>query len=133
VYTYTKVVLQRINPDGFEPIGAAVEPVEEAWLLDESLQQDRTVAVVTLPLIGQTTAREGEDARSEIVLADPGQNEKSRVMHDGVEIMLSLSVARADELVPRLALPGTRAEGKERHVLPGGAQELAALRAGLSR
>ena len=146
-----KVAGEGIDPDALDGLNVAVQPVEfasplsiaetlpvgglvagpgEAGLLDEGLQQHRTIGVAGMPVIGQATADETQNSRGEIAAADPGQDEEARVVDDEVKVALSLLARPADELIARLGLPGTRPEGQQGHHLAGRAHEVAQLRAG---
>src|SRR5438445_4826053 len=86
-----EVARERIDPDVFDglsvsmlsvelaatlrvaellPVGGFVAGAGKARLLDEGFQQDRPIGVVGLPVGGQSTAHQGEDARGEVFAAD---------------------------------------------------------------
>ena len=96
-----EVAGQRVDPDAFDGLVAAMEGVElaaslgvpevlpvcgfvamagEAWLLDEGFHQDRTVRVPRVPVIGQAAGGESQDPRGEILALDPWQDEEARVV-----------------------------------------------------
>ena len=97
---------QRINPDAFDglcvamqgvelaaslrvtevlPVGGLVASAGEARLLDEGFEQDRTIRVASVPVLGQASADQGEDARGEILAVDPRQDEEAGIVDDEVQ------------------------------------------------
>ena len=115
-----EVACERIDPDAFDGLSVAMERVEfaatlriaevspvgglvagagEARLLDEGFEQNRSIGVAGLPVIGQTPADQGEDARGEVFAADSRQDEEAGVVDDEVQVALSLLGRPTDELV----------------------------------
>src|SRR5271165_1455650 len=146
-----EVTRERIDPDAFDrlsvamqgvelapalsiaevlPVGGLVASTSEAWFLDEGFEQDRPIGVACLPLIGQASAHQGEDARGQVFAVDPRQDEEAGIVHDEVQIALSLIGRPADDLVPRFDLPGARAEADGGDDVAGGAHKVAQLRPG---
>src|SRR6266404_3690799 len=81
-----EVAHERVDPDAFDGLGAAMQGVElattlripemlpvgghvagacEARLFDEGFEQDRPIGVAGLPVGGQSSTDQGEDARGE--------------------------------------------------------------------
>src|ERR1700687_2710624 len=90
-----KVAHERITPDAFDvfgmamvlielaaslripevsPIGRLVAGARHARILNQGFQQDRTVGVAGVPIVGQASADQSERARSEIATFDPRQD-----------------------------------------------------------
>src|ERR1022692_2320212 len=126
-----EVTRERIDPDAFDrlsvamqgvelapalsiaevlPVGGLVASTSEARFLDEGFEQDRPIGVACLPVIGQASAHQGEDARGQVFAVDPRQDEEAGIVHDEGQVALSLIGRPADDLVPRFDLPGARAE-----------------------
>jgi hypothetical protein len=61
---------------------------------------------------------------------DPRQDEEAGIVHDEVQVALSLISRPADDLIARLYFPGTRAEAERGDDVASGAHEVAQLRAG---
>lgn len=72
------------------PAGGFVASAGEARLLDKGFEQDGPLGVTCLPVLGQAFADQGQDARSQILAADPRQDEESGIVHDEVQVALSL-------------------------------------------
>src|SRR5271167_3371467 len=83
------------------PVGGLVAGAGKARLLDEGFEQDRAIGVAGLPVIGQSSAHQGKDARGEVLAADPRQDEEAGVVDDEVEVPLSLISRPANDLIPR--------------------------------
>ena len=88
------------------PVGGFVAGTLESGFLDEGLEQHRTVSIAGLPVIGQPAADKGQDARGQILVADPRQDEETRIIDDEVQVPLSLCGAPADSGVAGFRLPG---------------------------
>src|SRR5208337_763582 len=146
-----EVARDRIDPDAFDrlsiamqnvelaaalgvaevlPVGGFVASAGKARLLDEGFEQDGPIGVARIPVIGQSSAHQGEDARSQVLATDPRQDEEAGIVYDEVQVALSLIGGPTDELIPRFDLPGARAEAQGRDDVAGGAHEVAQLRAG---
>src|ERR1022692_5310200 len=142
---------ERIDPDAFDrliiamqgielaaalgvakvlPVGSFVAGAGKARLLDEGFEKDGPIGVARIPVIGQSSAHQGEDARSQVLAADPRQDEEAGIVYDEVQVALSLIGRPTDELIPRFDLPGARAEAEGRDDVAGGAHEVAQLRPG---
>src|SRR6202011_6395533 len=86
------VACERIDPDAFDrlivamqnvelaaalgiaevlPVGSLVAGAGKARLLDKGFEQDRPIGVAGLPVGGQSSAHQGEDARGQVFAADP--------------------------------------------------------------
>ena len=106
-----EVARERINPDAFDglcvamqgvelaaalrvaemlPVGGLVAGAGKARLLDEGFEQHRPIGVAGMPVIGQASADQGEDARGQVFAVDPRQDEEAGVVDDEVQIALSL-------------------------------------------
>ena len=83
--------LTKINP-----ISRLVAGTEKPLFLHEGLQQDGTIALDCLPMVGKHLGRRGEDHGCQILGLDPGQNQKTGVVDDQWEISLALIVAPTD-------------------------------------
>jgi len=81
------------------PVGSPVAGAGKARLLDEGFEQDRPISVAGLPVIGQSAAHQGEDARGEVLALDPRQDEEACIVHDEVQVALSLIFRPTDELI----------------------------------
>src|SRR3990172_13252706 len=146
-----EVARERIDPDAFDGLGVSRQSVEfaaalrvaevlpisgfvscagEARLFDEGFEQHRAIGVAGLPIIGQSAADQGEDARGEVFAADPRQDEEAGVVDDQVQVAPTLIARPTDDLIPGFNLPGARAEAKGGYDVAGGAHEVAQLRAG---
>src|ERR1035441_9013610 len=82
------------------PVGSLVAGAGKARLLDEGFEQDRSIGVAVLPVVGQASAHHGKDARGEIFAVDPRQDQEAGIVHDEVQVALSLVCGPTDELVP---------------------------------
>src|SRR5271165_5351253 len=146
-----EVTRQRINPNAFDglgvamlniklaaalgvseiaPVGGFVAGAGKARLFDKGFQQDRTIRVACIPVIGKASANQSEHARSKIFAGYPRQYQEPRVVDDEVQVALALLAGPADGRIARLGFPGACAEAEHRDDLAGGAHEVAQLRAG---
>jgi len=75
------------------------------------------------------SADPGEDVRSEVTILYPWQDEESGIVDDEVQVARTLFVRPANELIPRLGLPGACAETQQGNDLTCGAHEVTQLRA----
>src|ERR1700678_2438568 len=137
-----EVVHERIDPDAFDRLSVAMQDIElaatlriakvlpvgglvagagKAWFLDEGFEQDRPIGVAGLPVIGQSSVHQGEDARGEVFAMDPRQDEEAGIVHDEVQVALSLICRPTDDLIARVDLPGARPEAESRENVAGGA------------
>src|ERR1039457_1272776 len=103
------------------PVGSLVAGAGKARLLDEGFEQDRSIGVAVLPVVGQASAHQGKDARGEIFAVDPRQDQEAGIVHDEVQVALSLVCGPTDELVPGFELPGARGEAEGGDDVAGGA------------
>src|SRR5258708_9928512 len=92
----TEVSRQRIYPEAFNGFAASMEDIElastlrvpeilpvgglvassgEAWLFDKGFQQDRTIGVSAVPVIGQAACGHRKKSGGEIFALNPGQNQ----------------------------------------------------------
>src|SRR6266436_8616056 len=95
-----EVARQRINPDALDGLCVAMEGVElpaslrvtevlpvggfvasagEAGFLNEGFQQDRTICVAGVPVLGQASADQSEHTRGEIFAVDPRQDQEAGI------------------------------------------------------
>ena len=81
------------------PVGGAVAGTGEAVGLHEGLQQERSVAVASLPVVGQPAAAASQHRGSEIAHLHPGQDQEAGVVHDQLQAGFALGNAPADEAV----------------------------------
>ena len=145
----TEVAHERIDPDAFDrlcvamqgvelaaslrvaevlPVGGFVASAGKARLFDEGFEQDWAIRVASMPVLGQASADQGEDAGGEVTAMDPRQDEEARVIDDEVQMALALLAAPADGLIARLGFPGAGAEAKHGDDFACGAHEVAQLR-----
>ena len=110
-------------------VGGLVTGAFETPLLDKGLQQQRTVTVASLPIVGKPADSCAQDLGSEIFRLDPGQNEKAGVVDETMQVLLALPVAPADEAITRRALPGGGAKAQEGEQVIPGTDPIAQLRA----
>ena len=143
-----EVVVERVHPDGFfgqqglvvrvefasplglakeDPIRSSVAGTAESGLFDKGFQQYRPVSVVTLPVVWESSRGHPQDARGEVVAANPGEDEEARVVGHQVKALLSLRWGPPDEAVPRLGLPGGGAEAEQGHDASAGQDKIAEL------
>jgi hypothetical protein len=108
-------------------VGGTVAGAGKARLLDEGFEQHQPIGVAGLPVIGQSSADQGEDARGEVFAVDSRQDEEAGIAHDEVQVALSLIGRPADDLVPGFDLPSTRAGAKGGDDVAGGAHKVAQL------
>ena len=78
------------------PVGGAVAGTGEAVGLHEGLQQERSVAVASLPVVGQPAAAVCQHRGSEIAHLHPGQDQEAGVVHDQLQAGFALGNAPAD-------------------------------------
>ena len=105
------------------PVGGAVAGTGEAVGLHEGLQEQRSVAVASLPVVGQPAAAAGQHRGSEIAHLHPGQDQEAGVVHDQLQAGFALGNAPADEAVAGGRLPGAGAKADDRqHAPPAGDQ-----------
>ena len=71
------------------PVGGFVASAGEARLLDEGFEQDGPIGVASLPVIGQAAADQCKDSRSQILAADPRQDEEAGIVHDEVQVAVA--------------------------------------------
>src|SRR5450755_3271379 len=126
-----EVTRERIDPDAFDGLSVAMQGIElattlgiaevppvgclvacagKARLLDEGFEQDGPIGVAGLPIIGEPAAHQGEDSRGEVLAVDPRQDEEAGIVHDEVQVALSLIGRPTDELIAGFDFPGARAE-----------------------
>src|ERR1700677_229146 len=115
-----EVARERVDPDAFDGLSVAMQNVELAAalrvaemlpvggpvagagktrLLDEGFEQERPIGVARLPVIGQPSAQQREDARGQVLAVDPRQDEEAGIVHDEVQVALSLLSRPADKLI----------------------------------
>ena len=99
----------------------------EAVGLDEGLQQQRSVAVASLPVVGQAAAAAGQHRGSEIAHLHPGQDQEAGVVHDQLQAGFALGNAPADEAVAGSRLPGAGAKADDRQHAPLAGDQVAHL------
>ena len=109
------------------PVGRSVAGAGEARLLDEGLQQHGAIGVAGVPVLDQASTDQGEHTRGEVLHADPGQDKEAGIVHDEVQMTLTLLAGPADELIARFHFPGTRAEAQCGDDLVVAAHEVAQL------
>src|SRR5216684_496632 len=128
-----EVSRERIDPDAFDwlsvamqdvelaaalriaqvsPVGSLVAGAGKARLLDKGFEQDRPIGVAGLPVGGQSSADQGEDARGQVFAADPRQDKEAGIVDDEVQVALSLVGRPTDGLIAGFDLPGARAEAQ---------------------
>src|ERR1017187_3703785 len=135
-----EVARERIDPDAFDglsvamqgvaevlPVGGLVAGTGKARIFDEGFKQDGPVGVAGVPVIGQSSAHQGEGTGGEVFAVYPRQDEEAGIVHDEVQVALSLIARPTDELIAGIDLPGARAEAKGRDDVAGGAHEVAQL------
>src|ERR1700738_3120026 len=143
-----EVARQRINPDALDglcvemegvklaaslrvaeipPVGGFVAGAREAWLLNEGFQQNRTIRVAGVPVLGQAAADQAKHARSEIFTVYPRQDQEARVVDDEMQVSSALFGGPADHLIARFCFPGAGAEAEDGDDLSGGAHEVTQL------
>lgn len=103
----TALSLADVDPVG-GPIGSACKTI----LLDESLQENRAVTVVELPMGREAFGNTSEDSGGEIVRGDPGEDEEASIVGDQMEKTFTLVVTPTNELVTRSDFPGSGTEAK---------------------
>ena len=106
-------------------MGGLIGDSAEAWLFDEGLEQDRTVAVLKLPVVSDPVRGPSQDGRCEILALDPRQDQESGIVDHSMQALLALAGRPADEAVARLGFPGGGAEAEQGDDAPGGADEVA--------
>ena len=79
------------------PVGGAVAGTGEAVGLHEGLQQERSVAVASLPVVRQAAAAASQHRGSEIAHLHPGQDQEAGVVHDQLQAGFALGNAPADD------------------------------------
>ena len=96
------------------PVGRTVAGTGEAVGLHESLQQQRPVAVASLPAGGQPPAAARQHRGSEIAHLHARQDQEAGVVHHQVQSRFALGNAPADEAVAGSRLPGAGAKADDR-------------------
>src|SRR6266851_1115489 len=112
------------------PVGGFVAGAGKARLLDEGFEQDWSIGVTSVPVIGQSSAHQGEDARGQVFALDPRQDQEAGIVDDQMQVALALLFAPADELIPGFDLPRARPEAQGGNDVAGGAHEVTQLRPG---
>lgn len=113
-----------------EPVGGLVGDAAKAWLFDEGFEQDRAVAVLKLPVVGDAVCRSSQNGRGQIPALDPRQDQEAGIVDHQVEPLLALRGRPADEAVARLGFPGGGAEAEQREEVAAGLDEVTQLGAG---
>ena len=111
------------------PVGCFVAGTCKSRLFDKGFQENRTVSVAGLPVVGQAATDKAENAGGKIVAADPWQDEEACIVDDEVEVALSLRWIPSNGRIAGLGFPGARAEAHQGNDVAGGADEVAQLRA----
>ena len=109
------------------PVGRAVAGTGEAVGLHEGLQQQRPVAVASLPVVGQPAAAARQHRGSEIAHLHPGQDQEAGVVHHQLQARFALRNAPADEAVAGSRLPGAGAKADHRQHAPLAGDQVAHL------
>src|ERR1700730_17191918 len=128
-----EVARQRINPDALDgfcvamerveltaalrvaevlPVGGFVASTAEAGFLNEGFQQNRTIRVAGVPVLGQASADQSKHTRGEILAVDPWQDEEGGIVADEVQISSALLKGPTDHLIARFGFPGACAEAE---------------------
>ena len=109
------------------PVGGAAAGTGEAVGLHEGLQQERSVAVASLPVVRQAAAAASQHRGSEIAHLHPGQDQEAGVVHDQLQAGFALGNAPADEAVAGSRLPGAGAKADDRQHAPLAGDQVAHL------
>jgi len=88
-----------------DPVRRAVARTLETVALNESLDQDRLVAIAFVPIPGQPSGDGAENPGGEVLGADPGENQEAGVVHDEVELAFPLLYRPADPAITRTGFP----------------------------
>ena len=91
-----------------DPVGGWVAGARESVGVDKGLDQDGSVAVAGGPVVAETTGGERQELRGEVLRLDPGQDEKSGVVGDELEVGLALLAVSSASC--RLRAPGLRSD-----------------------
>jgi hypothetical protein len=146
-----EVAHERIDPDAFDglsvamqgielaaalriaevsPVGGLVAGAGKTRFLDEGFEQDGPIGVASLPVIGQSAAHQGENARGQIFAVDPRQDEEARIVDDEMQVALSLIPRPTDDLIRGFDLPSAQAKAQAGDDVAGSAHRVAQLRPG---
>ena len=112
-----------------DPVGGLVGSAAEAGVIDERLDQHRSVAVLRVPVRSESPRCPSQDGRCEIPAADPRQDQEAGIVDHPMQPLLTLRWRPADEAVARAGLPGSGAEAEQGEDTAAGADEVAQLRA----
>ena len=69
-----------------DPVGSLVAGACKALGIDEGFQQNGSVGVAVLPVLGELAGGHGEHFRGQVLRLDPGKDEKARVVDDQLKV-----------------------------------------------
>jgi len=95
-----------------DPVGGPIGSAGKTIFLDESLEENRAVAVARLPMGREAFGDTSEDARGKVVRSDPREDEEASIVGDEMEKTFALLVGPTDELVTRSDFPGSGSEAE---------------------
>ncbi len=98
-------------------------------MIDKGFEQYGSDSIAVIPMIGQLPSDSREQVGGEIWAIDPGQDQISGMIDDGVQIGFPLLGIPANVLIAGCGLPGGT-ESKSSHDLPVDGREIAQLSAG---
>ncbi|MHB1567185.1 MAG: hypothetical protein ACYCXG_10810 [Acidiferrobacter sp.] len=81
------------------PVGRLAASAGEARFPNEGFEQDRTIGVAGVPVVGQALRCRGEDARGEVFTVNPGQDEEAGIVDDDVQVAAALLGGPADGVI----------------------------------
>jgi len=81
------------------PISGAVTGALKAVIFDKGFQEDRSIAIHGLPVVGHYPGDLPQDHGREIARLNPRQDQKAGIVENQVQPTLALSVIPADEAV----------------------------------
>ena len=96
-----------------DPVGSLVAGAGEALGLDEGFQQNGSVSVAVLPVLGELTRGQGQQLGGEVLGLDPGKDQETGVVDDQLKVPLPFRRTPADEAVARGGFPGGGAKAKQ--------------------
>ena len=83
-----QVLARSLGLSDVDPVGSLVAGAGEALGLDEGFQQNGSVSVAVLPVLGELTRGQGQQLGGEVLGLDPGKDQETGVVDDQLKVPL---------------------------------------------
>src|SRR5579864_1707360 len=111
------------------PVGSPIAGSPKTGRIHQGFQQQGTIPVEGLPVARHLPRAQRQNFAGQSFDAYPGQNQKSAMVDDRLEVASPLLVVPADPLIPSLHLPGRRRPQQTGQLPPAMTRPVAQVRA----